>query len=304
MIIIAFDGRGLLGGFGDRVVGLIACKAMANLLHREFKILWTKEDISSFIDLGNYKINKVPDTAVTYMLIDQQKAPKSVLQTQPNPIQGPVAKFYLNQEIAQYLYSNPRFQKGAAEYYSDMFALYRSLYTDILKPTPASLRRIDAVCAGHSQIIGIQIRTGDIYIKNHTYSRGYVAIQDVPTTVQQLFIGIKAHMGAGEYSVFITSDYDGIRAIAETVWAPAQILTNTQPVQHIDRPVSGDFSNFYVDNYILSQRTCRLYISDYSNYGRIAALSAPHDDIWDLRAQPLQKARLLSKHEQIFTPPA
>jgi hypothetical protein len=305
MIIIAFDGRHLLGGYGDRVVGIIACKAIAKLLNREFRILWKKENITSFIDITGYSIDTCPPNAVVYNLIDRQSVLKEVLKSHPTPIVGPVAKIYLNQEIAQYVYSNPRFQKKKttkieAAYYSDMFALYRSLYTDILKPTAQSLRRVEAVCAGHTNIIGIQVRTGDIYIKNDRNPNAYVAISDVPTTVLQLLNGIKSHMGDAEYSVFITSDYDNIRAIAETVWSPSQILTNEDSVQHIDRPVSGDFSKFYVDNFILSQRTRRLYVSDYSNYGRVAALSATHDDLWNLRAQPLDKALLLSKHDQVF----
>ena len=209
-------------------------------------------------------------------------------------------KFVLNHEIAQYLYANPRFADRC--YAQEMFALYKTLYTDILKPSASSLGRVTEICGNQSNLVGIQIRTGDIYIPNSRGANQYAPIRDVPTTVRQILTGIKAQLSetSQDIKVFITSDFHGIQAIAATIWGQEQLLYNTEPVQHIDRPVRGEFSNFFVDNYILSQRTQRLYISDYSNYGRIAALSAPHEEIYDLQARPLNKITLLSKLEKLF----
>lgn len=311
MIIIAFEPKGLLGGYGDRVVGLVACKAMSDLLGRDFRIRWTKEDVSAYIDYTKYAAPSEQECApcYTYDCIDRQTALKEQMMTAADSssvFTQPTVKFYLNQEIAQYLYANPIFQRASTDYYTDMFAIYKSLYTDILKPTPSSLARIDSICGDHTRIIGIQIRTGDVYIKNNAKYNPYKAIDDVPSTVRTLLTNIKAHMDQGQddtttYSVFITSDYDDIRPLAETVWPADRILYNSETAQHIDRPMRGECSKFYVDSYILSQRTTRLYVSDYSNYGCISALSARHDDLWDLHANPLNKTLLLSKHDRMFT---
>lgn len=302
MIIIAFEPSVLLGGFGDRVVGLLSCKAMATLLGREFRICWTKEDVTAYIDYTKYTAPDIRSCKVYNCIDDQTVLKRHLMDTNPSAIlPHPVAKCCLNQEIAQYLYANPAFQRSAEDYYSDMFALYKTLYTDILKPTPASLARVDTLCGSHTNIIGIQIRTGDVYIPNNANYNPYKAIEDVPSTVKTLLTGIKAHMGDQQYVVFITSDYDRILSLAETVWPSEQLLYNHETSQHIDRPVRGEFSKFFVDSYILSQRTTRLYVSDYSNYGRISALSARHDDLWDLHTNPLKKAALLTKHDRVFT---
>lgn len=314
MLLIAFEPNKLIGGYGDRVVGLVSCKAMAGLLGRDFRIRWTKEDVTAYIDYSKYSAPSEQEDGpcYTYDCIDRQTALKKQLMTAANPaavFTPPVIKFHLNQEIAQYLYANPAFQRSAADYYTDMFAIYKSLYTDILTPTSASLARIDAICSDHQRIVGIQIRTGDVYIKNNANYNPYKAIEDVPTSVRGLLTNIKAHLDHTEtthtstttsYSIFITSDYDDIRAIVETVWPAERILYNSETAQHIDRPMHGECSKFFVDSYILSQRTVRLYVSDYSNYGCVAALSARHDDLWDLHANPLNKANLLSKHDRLF----
>jgi hypothetical protein len=308
MMIIAYEPGSLVGGFGDRVIGLIACKAMAELLGRDFRILWTKENVTPYIDYTAYTLaGSAPPDTITCNSIDRQTRYKEALMRMPEPF--PTSrhiKFVLNHEIAQYLYANPRFADRS--YMREMFALYKTLYTDILKPTDASLERITAICGPNKNIVGIQIRTGDIYIPNSRGANQYAPIRDVPATVRQILTDIKTHLASNSDTdntkVFITSDYNGIQELAATIWPRDQLLYNAEPVQHIDRPVRGEFSNFFVDNYILSQRTCRLYISDYSNFGRIAALSAPHEEIYDLQARPLDKISLLSKREQLFKPQA
>ena len=50
MLVICFDKNVLLGGLGDRVVGLISIKLISKLLRRPFYILWNKEDIKEYID--------------------------------------------------------------------------------------------------------------------------------------------------------------------------------------------------------------------------------------------------------------
>jgi hypothetical protein len=306
MMIIAYEPGVLVGGFGDRVVGLVACKAMADLLGRDFRILWTKEDVTPYIDYATYALTgPIPSDTITCNSIDRQSRYKEALMRMKEPFPtSRHVKSVLNQEIAQYLYANPRFADRCYE--REMFSLYKTLYTEILKPTTASLERVTAICGTHSSIVGIQIRTGDIYIPNSRGANQYAPIRDVPTTVRQILTDIKAHLSETntfnqtDIKMFITSDFHGIQAIAATIWDQEQILYNTEPAQHIDRPVRGEFSNFFVDNYILSQRTRRLYISDYSNFGRIAALSAPHEEVYDLQARPLNRATLLSKHEQLF----
>ena len=40
MFVIQFDKNSLLGGLGDRIVGIISIKLISDLLNRDFFILW------------------------------------------------------------------------------------------------------------------------------------------------------------------------------------------------------------------------------------------------------------------------
>ncbi len=66
---------------------------------------------------------------------------------------------------------------------------------------------------------------------------------------------------------------------------------------HLDnKPNLNAIKKIFIDNYILSQNTTKMYISSYSNFGRIAALSSVHDNIYcNETLQKLNKENLLSK---------
>ena len=56
MIIIAFEKENTyIGGYGDRIVGLISCKVISELLNKPFRISWTKEDVSQYLNYEKYK---------------------------------------------------------------------------------------------------------------------------------------------------------------------------------------------------------------------------------------------------------
>ena len=57
MIIIAFEDKILLGGLGDRIIGLVSCYLIAKLLKKEFYILWNKENIKGEINKKDILLN-------------------------------------------------------------------------------------------------------------------------------------------------------------------------------------------------------------------------------------------------------
>lgn len=308
MLVICFDEKRYLGGYGDRVVGLIAVYLIAKVLRRPFKILWTKEPMKSFLSYEPFDYESVAPTAPAFTKIinalDAQRRHKQYMLTAPHvfPNTGyPVTKIYCNQEIAQYIYKNPRFLgRPDYRYIDDIYAAYKSLYTGILVPLPATLEKIETVLSAKKPVmIGIQVRAGDCYMDP---SKTHRVLSEITVGLPLLYAGIKLHAdaayGENSYSVFVTSDYEGAAAIAGTFWS--SVLTVAEPPQHLDEALTGDFSKVYVDNYILSQRTDRLYISPRSNYGRVAALSAVHDLFFDLKGEPVAKKSLLSKGEMLF----
>ena len=145
-------------------------------------------------------------------------------------------------------------------------------------------------------IIGIQIRVGDQRMINTRPDEDYNLYDDA--MIIDILTRIKNHI-SGDHNVFITSDYDNVHKIALQIWNPENIIYYDDIVQHMDRnPVKDDISKIFLDNVILSKYTASLYISTYSNYGRIAALASNHDNIYDLNCNKLDKKDLLSKHEK------
>jgi len=296
MIIYGCDTPRRVGGYGDRIVGIISCKVLADCLGREFRIAWTKEDITYFVNYSRYD-DKEPAPAL--FAIDNQQMLKSHLMTADPVFPAPRIKLYTNQEIAQYLFKNPRF---TGDYFASMFAAYRSLYTDILLPTEFSAEVIArTIRTAKPVLVGIQIRTGDCYMKTNP-GETHQRVANPATDIKDFMTKIKAHIEEtyAEYSVFVSSDYEHVLGVAQTVWSPEAICYLDQVPQHIDRAVAGDFSKVYIDNYILSQKTTRLYISDYSNYGRVAALSSGQETIYSLQTEILDRRRLLTNMESVF----
>jgi len=293
MLVICFGKNRFLGGYGDRIVGLIAVKTMAAALGQEFRILWEKEDITPFFEYERFD-NPNEDT-VENDLIDRQLHLKDYLMTCPQPFKDPITKFYLNQEIAQYLFKNPSF--ADKNYFDTIFAAYKALYTTTLKPTDRLLQKA-SLGDCKTPLIGIQIRCGDCFMAtNQGEWHNTGASNHINAYLSNIKTGLDARYPA--YTVFVTSDFPGI--LEETRRIFAEVLYIDDVIQHIDRPaINEDISKVFADNYILSQKTTELYISANSNYGRVAALSAVHDRIYDVATSlPLDKRRLLSKGEQI-----
>jgi len=297
MLVICFGKNRLLGGYGDRIVGLIAVQTMAAALGQEFRILWEKEDITPFFEYDGFVLKPDEDT-IENDLIDRQLYIKDYLMTTPQPFPYPITKFYLNQEIAQYIF------KDADTYFAAIFAAYKALYTTTLKPTARLLDKVrQHIPDSTNKIIGIQIRCGDCFMATN---RGEWHNTGARDHIHAYLTQIKARLDIRYpgYSVFVTSDFPGILEETRSVFTTTDIFYIDDVIQHIDRwAVDADISKVFADNYILSQRTTELYISTNSNYGRVAALSAVHDRIYDVvlpsSSQPLDKRTLLTKGEQI-----
>ena len=303
MIIIAFEKGTLLGGYGDRIVGLISAKMIADIQKRKFAILWNKEDVSKYINYRTYDyIILAPVKKITTInCIDRQHALKEHLMTSEKPLPDSVYKMNINMEISQYIYANPKF--SGRDFLADIYRLYSTLYTDILPPTTRVSKMINTLMVSTGPVIGIQIRAGDAYIATNP-GESHAPIKNPDVNISLFLYGIKKHAdaeyGENRYRIFMTSDYENIMQIAGDVWSADRLIYFAEKVQHLDRVNTGEFSKFYIDNYILSQKTNRLYISDYSNYGRIAALSAVHSDVYSLECVKLDKKSLLSKAEMIW----
>ena len=210
-----------------------------------------------------------------------------------------INKFYLNQEISQYSYKNKLFTKE--NYLTDILTEYRNLYTDILKPTPLLMKKIADLVNNYDNIIGIHIRCGDCYMVTNS---GETYNTNINKNINNKLLKIKkiCDIKFNDYNIFLTSDnlkmYDEIIGVFDK----SKVIYENSLIQHLDRKSkNSDISKIFIDNYILSQETKTLFITECSNFGRIAALSCKHTNIYDLDCNTLNLSRLVSKHERLFT---
>lgn len=113
MFIIRFTKNNIVGGLGDRIVGLISLKLISKLLKKKFYILWNKEDIKLYINYEKYNyelLNIIEDDIKEFNLIDNQQKIKTYLMNSDNLFPNKINMFQLNQEISQYLYKNKLFK--------------------------------------------------------------------------------------------------------------------------------------------------------------------------------------------------
>jgi hypothetical protein len=308
MFIIAYEG-GFLGGFGDRIVGLLSVYVLAKIFGRPFKILWKKENIRTHVDYSRWDAE---DPAIQYppyipkhiILSNEPHRLLRQLRSDPLPRIFPQAavKFVLNQELVRWLYKNPHLPQNicAVSYNERMLSAYRDLYTQILPPTAKTLERVQQLVGNRKDLVGIQLRGGDIYM-NPAESHKVLDDGALPAILQRIADHL-AESSLGAAPIFITSDMgEKVLEAAKTVWNPERILYNGAPVQHMDWAGGAsdvaDTWKVYVDNYILATCTQRLYITRESNYGRIAALAAcPSQGIWDAQTcTELVPAELFAK---------
>ena len=179
--------------------------------------------------------------------------------------------------------------------YNDVIHIYNEIFDDILVPTEYLQNKINSIIQDNSTIIGIQIRTGDKYIitnqndfdgvngeKAHNALQVYTKTtsDNIEQYLTMILRNIKEDIiknksiDMKKTKIFITSDYNDIMQLVKDIWDNDTTLYNNDVVQHIDRnPIYKDFSKTFVDLIILSKYCNHLYISPWSNYGKISYLS-------------------------------
>ena len=176
MLVISFHNNiPVIGGLGDRIVGLISVKVISKLLNKKFYISWTKENIKKYINYEKYDYELLDikkDNIKRYNLIDKRaRGFANYLMESTELFIDEITILTTNQEISQYLYKNELFKDK--NYYADIFCEYKKLYTDILIPTTYLMDKIEILIKDKNNIIGLQFRCGDRYMvtnKNETHN--------------------------------------------------------------------------------------------------------------------------------------
>tara|TARA_A100001011_G_scaffold393306_1_gene482867 strand:+ start:596 stop:1501 length:906 start_codon:yes stop_codon:yes gene_type:complete len=300
VFVIVFDNSEYMGGFGDRVVGIISISLISRLLNKEFFIDWKRETVKNIIEYNdfeksninndNFKVVKIMNANFSHPFIKKLKNENIKSLTDLNNI-----FFYCNFELSKFLFHNKFFSN--LNYYDEILKEYKLLYSDTIKIKNKDY--VTNLIGNKSNIIGIQIRAGRPDWKEKgadVCNPNYFLTSEI---IIKNLNNIKNHIELtyNIYYVFITSDFDNIYNISLDIFGDKLIYNNLE-ITHIDRnPNLTTIDKVFIDSYILSQHTNRLYISSYSNYGRISALSSIHNEIYDSEnCKKLEPKNLLSKH--------
>ena len=307
MFIISYPNM-LLGGYGDRINGLIAIKILSKIFNHDFYILWNKENIVHLFDYEKYNAKNITNIKEIgsngWCLIDGGKVRminyvKNNIQYVDKPYTDKTNEnifpnehyiFHLNSNICRKIGNIVGVKITDEEIMSE----YENLYTDIFKPTDFFLKKVDNIIKGRTNIVGIQIRCGDMYMvtnKNEKHNTGLYG------HIKRYLTSIKHQCDEtmdSSYNIFITSDSYEAYKICIKIWNTERVIYNNDIIQHLDRkPVDEDISKVFVDSYILSQCTCKMYISKRSNYGVVSALGCSHNNIYDINGDKLSKNKIL-----------
>ena len=80
-----------------------------------------------------------------------------------------------------------------------------------------------------------------------------------------------------------------MKEFGEKIFGDKLLYCDIKPT-HLDRnPDENSMKKIIIDNYILSQKTETLYISEYSNFGKIAVLSGNHKNIYNTKMEKISK---------------
>lgn len=304
MFIISYSSQ-LLGGYGDRINGLIAIKILSKIFNHDFYILWNKENVVDLFDYNKYNIRNITNRKIiSWNLIDGGRNKmfdyvKAKIKNVDKPYTDNTIKNIFPNPYNAFCLNNNFCRKvgnmvGVKITDEEIISEYEKLYTDILKPTDLFLNKVDNIINGRTNIIGVQIRCGDTYMvtnKKETHNTG--RYKNIKKNLMHIKKQCDETMGI-EYNVFITSDCDESYIISIQIWNTERVIYNDDIIQHLDRkPINKDISKVFVDAYILSHCTSKLYISENSNYGIVSALACSHNNIYSVDSKKIPKNKLL-----------
>lgn len=281
MLVIEFNKDILNGGFGDRIVGLISLKTISIFLNTEFYIKWDKENIKNVIDYSKYDYyNKNITNAKKH----------DIMTPKINMLKEWKNKNYFNNNLILNLNYDISHIFFKEDNYKLMITEYEKLYSDILIIKNDIMNFINDITKDKN-ITGIQLRAGDHWTKaGEVVNFHYTDMNKIYKVLENIYISSKS-----DY-YYLSSDID-LKEFGNEIFGKKLLYCDIKPT-HLDRnPDENSMKKIIIDNYILSQKTKTIYISEYSNFGKIAVLSGNHKNIYNTKLEKISKKYV---YERIF----
>lgn len=274
MLIIEFNKDILNGGFGDRIVGLISLKTVSKFLNTNFYIKWDKEDIKNVIDYSKYDY---------YNNVIRNTKKHDIMTPNINKLKLWKNSNYFNNNLILNLNYDISHIFIKENNYKLMIEEYEKLYTDIFIIKNDIMNIINDITKDKG-ITGIQLRAGDHWINaGDVVNNHYTDMNKIYKVLENIYKSSKC-----DNYYYLSSDID-LKDIGNKIFGEKLLYCDIKPT-HLDRkPDENSMKKIIIDNYILSRKTETIYISEYSNFGKIAVLSGNHKNIYNTKLEKISK---------------
>lgn len=276
-----------VGGYGDRLVGIITCYYISKLLDKQFYIEWNNEfsEFESFLEIKKPPFNT--ENLTTISLIDGDAFKLIDFFSDENLEElfcKENTKVFCNQNLVYYIYMNKNYNKLKLENYeNDISEAYYKIYTEFLIPKKIVKEQIDFFTndfKNYDTIIGIHLRAGDSYIVSkdsiYTYSSNctYLTENILIFAINVLYEWIEKRFS--NYAIYIMSDYPNInikfqeKFIGRKIFYYDKKQIHTDMVTNLDDLYEGTLK-LLLDHITLTK--CGITICHaISNLGKTASL--------------------------------
>lgn len=269
-VVIEYPRGHLSGGLGDRVVGLCSAIVLANMLGKRLLIKWDTPSIKNVLTLGSHDFYSVKPSLANAVRVDAMNhrwkvANLFMKENLINKWRGKTVVLQCNQDIAYFLYRNPTWTNKSSTYEQHLMNAYQSVFTTYLKP----VRNSANATLTNTSYAAIQIRAGDKYMG----VGGHQPIKDVPSAMRTLAAQLKTLVPT-THAIYVSSDHPNSKTLLQRELSEYKVIDNAQSRVHLERSKSSSTNQLQAlisDLFTLSTANI-LIISNYSNYGRMAAL--------------------------------
>lgn len=246
------------GGYGDRLVGLGACIAIAQALNHKLKIIWDEDVSSLFHDYISSK--PLPTYDFHYNWVDNRSPGACMLAyINPSEWENKCIMIESNQPVHRFLMHNKYLDIKS---YADLTRnAYNKIYSDYL------VINQNLVKFNVDNHIGIQIRCGDAYLTGNERLR-YIANEELPKKIE----AIREYINK-ETSIYVTTDYSLVYDLFNKVFEPSKIVYYDGLIEHFDNnPSVSSVVKTILEHYTLSRCEHIITYRHSSNFGVTAAL--------------------------------
>lgn len=275
-------------------------------MNRKFYIYWESPNIDEFIELEEIPKN-ITDIFNIHLIDGNAFNERISFETDDINKKYPQEniRFFCNQNLVQHLYKNKHYSDFLIleNYENDIKNAYNKIYTEFLIPKENVKEIIQTITSKfniYEKIIGVHIRTGDIYMGVGTF---FAYTTNNLESNLKIICDYILQNNSGNYAIFVTSDYANIDKIFNKFLPNITIFYHDIDIIHIDMikesdNISNGLLKLFADHITLT--LCNETIThSNTNFGRTAALISNGEKFgvcYDEFISPVTIKKLSSKY--------